>query len=496
MKRLLMIITCLLLLANLLNAQFDRDDYPSKIYLIGEGSADNTGSADDILLAKNRAQSDLTSQIQSTIKSEFVSEVAEKANSIKEYTSSKIKAMSDLQLEGIQWEVEKTPAMLSAYAILNKKQAAKFYKQKTVKLNEKLNSAMQVINQMTAAGNKEKALQKLIEASRIFNRIEQNILIYMVLGGGSSGSLTPSVSRSSLDTKISVISVQKFRNFDDVINGLCFQISNQIEPDKNIRIFPFEYQSTSFGSSLSDYIRQKTEQSLSKFLKYKSVKNAGKSDKTDFLSINGTYWIKKNSVEIISLIYDEKGQNIGSARVDFPLSFVAALGIPYKPKNIMDALSDEKLFAKNELVYGNLKLDVWTNKGDRNLIFRRGEEMKIFVRVNTPGYIRVVYHLANGVRTPLYKNIYINEANVNKPYQLPHVFECSPPFGVERLQVYASSVEFPQMATKEVNIAGEEYKVIAEDIKTHLVKTRGMLRKKSKKKKTAERVLTITTVER
>ncbi len=52
------------------------------------------------------------------------------------------------------------------------------------------------------------------------------------------------------------------------------------------------------------------------------------------------------------------------------------------------------------------------------------------------------------------------------------------------------------MATKEVNIAGEEYEVIAEDIKTHLVKTRGMLRKKSKKKKTAERVLTITTVER
>jgi len=478
----------------MLCAQFTRDEYSSKIFLIGEGYADNTGSADDIMLAKNRAQSDLTGQIQSNIKSEFISEVAEKANSIKEYTSSRIKAMSDLQLEGIQWQSERSADMITAYAILIKKNAAKFYQQKTAKLIKDLNSSLQAADQFTASGSKEKALHKLIEAGRLFNQIEQNILINMVLGGCGT-ELSPSISRASLDTKITNIAAQNFKNFDDVINGICFQISSQISVNKKIKIFPFEYQSTSFGSSFSDYIRQKVEQSLSKFIKYKSTQSAEKPDKIDYLSISGTYWIKKNSAEIISLIFDEKGQNIGSARVNFPLSYVTGLGIEYKPKNIIDALSDEKLFAKNETVHGDLKVEVWTNKGDRNLIFRENEEMKIFVRMNEAGYIRVIYHLANGARSPLYTNFYLNEAKVNKPVPMPDTFICSPPFGVERLQVYASTKEFSELPVKTVMIAGEEYEVLAEDIKTHLGKTRGMLRKKSKKKKTAERVLTITTVE-
>jgi len=487
---------CFLIISmTILCAQFTRDEYPAELYLIGEGYADNTGSADDIMLAKNRAQSDLTGQIQSNIKSEFVSEVAEKANSIKEYTSSRIKAMSDLQLEGIQWQTEKTNDLITAYAILNKKNAARFYQQKTSKLINDLNGSLLAADQFTASGRKDKALLKLIEAGRLFNQIEQNILINMVLGGRGT-DLTPPISRAVLDTKITNIAAQNFNNFDDAVNGICFQIAPQISDNKKIKIFPFEYQNTAFGSSLSDYIRQKIEQGLSKFKKYKSIQSTEKPDKIDYLSISGSYWIKKNTVEIISLIYNEKGLNTGSARVNFPLSYITGLGIEYKPKNILDALSDEKLFAKNEAVHGDLKIEVWTNKGDRNLIFRANEEMKIFVRMNAPGYIRIIYHLANGARAPLYTNFYINEAKVNKPVPMPDTFVCSPPFGVERLQVFASTKEFSELPVKTVMIAGEEYEVLAEDIKTHLGKTRGMLRKKSKKRKTAERVLTITTVER
>ncbi len=479
------------LLAGLLFAQ----KYPSQIYLVGSGYAERQSTAENITLAKERAMADLANQIQASVKSEFIDEVTETANSLSEYAHSKVKVISELQIDGVRWEVNELDDMVEANAILNKDEACELYFEKTRQLQDKLKGSMNRINQLMQSGDNERALRELFEASGLFNEIEQNVLIYMILGGREQTNLKPPFSRADLDDRIFTLTEKDFKNFSDVINGLCFQISKQIEPGQIITVYPFDYQDTSFGSELSDYIRQQILFNLSKFIKFEEGKVGNAEKKNEGVTVSGNYWIRNDKMELLITLYDEKGKTFGSARSVFPMQYVEATGIAYKPQNFVDAMSEDKLFSKNEVVYGNLNVEFWTNKGDRNLIFREGEEMHLYVRVNAPANIRFIYHLANGMRTPLYKSYYINESKVNRTVELPDVFECAPPFGVEKLQIFASSESLPPLNTKMVNIEGEQYEVLAEDIKEFLANTRGMIKKKTKVAQSAERVLTITTVE-
>ncbi|MEJ2052635.1 MAG: DUF4384 domain-containing protein [Calditrichaceae bacterium] len=495
MRHNFMIYTLFIICAFLFNTVNSQSkNYPSAFYLIGEGYAENSGSPEDATTAKERAMSDLANQIQANVKSEFITELTEASNTISEYAKSKVNVISHMKIEGVSWETFDEGEFIKARAILKKQEAADLYYERTKKLQNDIEASMQRVSNLMGTGENERALKELFEASKLFNQLEQNVLIYMILGGREQNQLKPAFSRADLDDRIYKLTETDFNSFDDAINGLCFQISKQIQPGQLITVFPFDFQDTAFGSELSDYIRQQINFNLSKFIKFQQGKvEPGKSTQTGF-KISGNYWLRSSVMEIISIIYDESGNAVGSARVEIPVTFVDKLGVAYKPQNFVDAMSEDKLFSKSEVVYGDLNVEFWTNKGDQNLIFRGGEEMRLFVRVNTPAYLRFIYHLANGMRTPLYTSYYIDQSKVNKVVELPDVFECSPPFGVEKLQMVASTEELPDLYLKNIDVEGESYQVLADDLGEFLAKTRGFVKKKSNNAKKAERVLTITTV--
>jgi len=468
--------------------------YPAAFYLVGEGYAENKGNPEDGTIAKERAMSDLANQIQASVKSEFITELTEASNSISEYAKSKVNVISNMKIEGVKWETYDQGEFIMAQAVLRKDEAADLYYERTKELQSQIEAKMNRITNLMGTGDNERALKDLFEASKLFNQLEQNVLIYMILGGREQQQLKPVFSRSDLDDKIYKLTETDFNSFDDAINGLCFQISKQVQPGQIITVFPFDFQDTSFGSELSDYIRQQINFNLNKFIKFQQGKIEPGSNKREGLTIAGNYWLRAEKMEMILLIYDESGSAIGSARVEFPISFADKLGVAYKPQNFVDAMDEDKLFSKSEVVYGDLNVEFWTNKGDQNLIFRGGEEMHLFVRLNTPAYLRFIYHLANGMRTPLYTSYYIDQSKVNKVVELPDAFECAPPFGVEKLQMFASTEELPDLNLRTIEIEGEPYDVLAEDLGEFLAKTRGFVKKKSQTAKKAERVITITTV--
>ena len=493
-KCILISVMVILFLSDLVSAQ--GKNYPSALYLVGEGFAENAGNPEDGTIAKERAMSDLANQIQASVKSEFISELTEASNTISEYAKSKVNVISNMKIEGVRWDTYDQGDFIMAQAVLEKDEAAALYYERTKELQSQIETRMTRITNLMGTGDNEKALKDLFEASKLFNQLEQNVLIYMILGGRDQKQLKPVFSRSDLDDKIYKLTETDFNSFDDAINGLCFQISKQVKAEQIITVFPFDFQDTSFGSELSDYIRQQINFNLNKFIKFQQGKIEPGSNKREGLTISGNYWLRASVMEIILLIYDESGSSTGSARVEIPISFVDKLGVQYKPQNFVDAMSEDKLFSKSEVVYGDLNVEFWTNKGDQNLIFRGGDEMRLFVRLNTPAYLRFVYHLANGMRTPLYTNYYIDQSKVNKVVELPDVFECAPPFGVEKLQMFASTAELPDLHLKTIDIEGESYDVLADDLGEFLAKTRGFVKKKTKTAKKAERVITITTVEK
>lgn len=474
-------------IAGLLSGQHKK--YPAAFYLVGEGAAENTGNPDDLTAAKQRAMGDLASQIQAQVKSEFVNEVTETSQSLNEYASSKVKVISEMRIDGVHWEIDRQKDYITAYAVLNKDEAAGLYATKNRRLSEQIKTNMGRINKLLQSAQNEKALQQLFETSKLFNEFEQNVLIYMILGG--TETTEPPVARGELDDKIFSLTETDFKSFDDVINGLCFQISKQVTAGQRITIFPFDYQDTAFGSAFSDYVRRQISFSLAKFIRFQE-EQVQPEKSPHGLTIAGTYWIKGEKMELLATLYDPSGKTFGSARVSFPIAYADQLGISYKPQNFDVASKTEGQFRKDEIVYGDLKVEFWTNKGERSLIFHEGEEMRLYVRVNKPAYIRFIYHLANGVRTPLYKSYYIDATKVNKTVELPDVFVCAPPLGTERLQIFASTQELPALNTTMTTIDGEEYEVLTEDI----AHTRGMLKKKNTEAQVAERVITLTTVER
>ena len=99
-----------------------------------------------------------------------------------------------------------------------------------------------------------------------------------------------------------------------------------------------------------------------------------------------------------------------------------------------------------------LAVEVWTQEGRGRgpLRYVEDEKVKIFVRVNQPAYVRLIYILANRKRTVLEANYHIDESRVNSTVEIGE-YLCAAPFGTELLVVAARTEEFPPIETFEEN---------------------------------------------
>ena len=466
--------------------------------LIGEGFAHNKSLPEDVLLAKQNAMADLASQIQVKVVSNTKHELEEKGKNISEYFLSKINLLSEINLPGVEWEI-KQGEIITARAILDKSKAVKYYEELIKQYESKIIPKKINIENSIKRGEKDEALNQLFNILPLIDNYEQNILLLFSLTNEFFKKAENTPSHEWAQSLFRELNNSTIESLDDVAPTLSFSISKLIQKNSSIVIYPFTFEDTDWGSEFSNYLMQKIRNVLPSFRNYKKLidKNEMPENSTeDLVIISGSYWIKKESVEILVTLYKKSGSFCGSTKTEFPINLLDTSGIQYKPKNFIDAFSDNKYFAKDEIVYGDLKFDFWTNKGDKNLLFKNSETMKLYVRVNTPCYISFIYHLVSGYRTPLYENYYIDNTKVNKVVELPDEFICSPPFGVEKLQIFGSTNKMPVIKTTTTMIEGQEYDIVAEDLPSFLASTRGFLKKRTDEVKVAERVITITTIEK
>ena len=118
-----------------------------------------------------------------------------------------------------------------------------------------------------------------------------------------------------------------------------------------------------------------------------------------------------------------------------------------------DQMHDEKgPYVIPVVVGGELTVEVWTPKGKGRgpLLYVQDEKVKIFVRVNQPAYVRLLYILADRKRTLLEDNYHIDAAQVNSDVEIGE-YLCAAPFGAELLVAVARTEEFPPIETREEN---------------------------------------------
>ena len=164
-----------------------------------------------------------------------------------------------------------------------------------------------------------------------------------------------------------------------------------------------------------------------------------------------------------------------------------------RPANLQQAQQDQGALQSWHKSQQGMQLKIWTNKGRQGLVFFDDEAVQLYLRVNRPAWVRLIYYLADGHRVLLQDKFRIPAAQVGQDVAYPIKLSPAAPFGIERIQAVAFSHEPKALHTRQVEIDGSRYDLIP-DLKTALIH-RGF-KKQIKNHEIDESLLNLTTAKK
>ena len=256
-------------------------------------------------------------------------------------------------------------------------------------------------------------------------------------------------------------------------------------------VVPYTYQDTRMTSQFSRYLQRDLEVTLENVVSQTRRFRAKSTQVMRDIAVasgancllSGSYWETEGKVRVLAILRDVRtSKSLASAQVEFSPQTLPT-NIELKPQNFEAAMVQQQAFAEGEIVDSQLQVEVWTSKGNDNVLFSDGEEMQIYLRVNRQAYVRLLYILADGSKTLLFDSLYIDQSKVNHVVEVPEVFECANPFGAEILVVVARTLPFDLLETEEVD---GYFFIQLDDPKEVADLTRGVKGLRRKKKKNSE----------
>lgn len=473
-----------------------RGAYPAARFFTGYGEAmlgPDKDQAQCRRLAEDSARSALIQSVSVSVVAVGRSKIEQNRDESSEYASSAVESASSLDIKGLKTEAFSDAKKGHCYALATAAKAdlARSYTAKTESLSAEISALAEDGRRAEQAGDRTRALERFLEARAKLSEYQDARAIASLAAGRTGEAFSPLPSAAELRSAVARLAERPVKTLDDAAWLLAFYLKSQADlPEAEVMVLPFTFRDTKMTSPLSRYLKAALETRLGEGPKWTVVEPAPGARPA--FALSGSYWEQGGSVKLIARLRSvSSGATAGAADVEVPASVMAAAKLDLKPENYRSALQDQRLFGEGELQGGGLTIDSWTNKGEEGLLFSRGEKMKVFVRLNLPGYIRLIYHLADGKRVLLLDNYFLDAAKVNTAYELPHEFECDAPFGAETLQAFASTEMFEPLATR----SADGYDYLEEDLAKALVKTRGMKKAKLGALK-AETRLVVTTMEK
>ncbi len=468
--------------------------YPDTKFFNGFGQIKvNKNEAPDEKLnkAKEDARTEASQSAEVTIQSKTILIVEEKDRNIANEFKQSMVTFSDVKLMGLKvesWFDKKTKTAF-AFAYVEKQALAEAYQKQFELHTSQLASKMGEAKQFFSSDQKMKALDVYTSCLPLINEMEEDLVMIIVSGGDVSGKL-PGDYQSEINMAIAEIQQNSIGNPGDLCQLLAASLKKQLgDSAQTIQLFPFTYQDTKIASELSARLLAIMEQKLSGQGLSVTTVQAGNNN---YMLLSGTYWEEGDFLKFSVVVKDPAdGKTRASAENRLPKNWLQANNLSFKPENLEEALVRKNVMSKGEIIGGGLLLDVWTNKGDEDLLFVEDENMKLSVRVNHECYLRFIYYLADGTKTLLHDDYFINSDQVNKLVTLPDESVCSPPFGAETLQVVAQTEKFQPLQFKE----SDGYMIILEETEAIVSNVRGF-KKESDQQLFAEKRLTITTIKK
>ncbi len=475
------------------------NEHPENLYVVGFGMATGNDLAERKLIAEQNSKTDLSSRFLTKIQSELLTVESETSRGYDSQIKSTITSQTNLTLIGLKTKFYEEKRITYALAVLKIAPALRNYQNHLIGLQKEINDFLFNAEKSEKNGDLKTALLLYRKTFPRFIELGETQAILNILSGKDPFNEFKnvyqqfSINQPEVERRIQQLIKGKITSISSASFSLAEQLSEQTKGKEiSLLVFPFTFHETDFCSEFSAYLLDELTRELTGKFTVLSEKAPG-AKSAAYLS--GTYRIDGNNCQIQALVTDSKsGVKLAAASVTLDKSIIESIGIQLMPRNFQQAMEDGKIFLSKDVISGKLSVEAWTNKGNRNLIFNEGDESTLLVRVNKPCYLQVLYHMADGIRVLMYNNLYIDVSKVNMVYSLPDTFYVTPPFGVERWQIFANTERFPEVLVKTHLIDGEEYEdVIVEDIEKFTMATRGM-KKKKPEIQMAEKTITLTTV--
>jgi len=290
--------------------------------------------------------------------------------------------------------------------------------------------------------------------------------------------------------KQELLKYETVTNLEELSEYIAYQLKFQTNI-KNIQLQNIEYKQTGLATPFSYELNNELQNSLIKIGNYKLEPLKERNTRGIFSDkrlhiLSGTYSNVGDKIKVnITLTNAVTGKIIATVKTFLSENYIISKNIEYKPAKIEKVKKEQNRINENKIV-NSFKIDVWTNKGNKNVIFKQGDTLNLYILSEEPCYLRFVYMLADGTTVLLADNIYIDQSKVGQDYKIPENFICSEPFGVETLILNAQNTKF-----KALNTYSESgYEFITDDLDEILKNTRGF----KKEVKHAEKIIQITTI--
>ena len=478
---------------------FRKQNFPENRFITGFASQ-SVQKTDDLETVKRflleNAKIHLVESISTSIKSVAILNIENRNSKTLEIFKQASASTSQADLFGLKTEEYYDLKKMEAYAfvymnIANYLEALKSaLSSETAQLSKKIETA----NQLSQTGNKELALKAYYSCFVALRHIEKKVVIILALSNETGGEEVVKLE-SEIIEGISELQTAKHPTLEElcffIADGLKQQLSDD-EETNTIQIGSFTYMDSRLGSDFAVRLAATLQNKLVRegLSVNASMKPSAGEERS--LTLSGTYWVAGNDLKIIANLSNEKtGRTMASMEDFLPLAWLTERNISYIPDNYQSVMALEKELSQEEITDDGLIVKLWTNKGKTNPVYKKDERMSVYVQVNQPCFVRLIYYLADGSRVLLLNSWYIDEDKVNKPYEIPQKWACAPPFGGEILQMVVQTEKFKPLKTR----YQDGYDFIIDSDKEIIAITRGM-KKVMPTLLMAEKRINITTVEK
>jgi hypothetical protein len=440
-----------------------------------------TGFGPTIKVAKQEALSDLSQSIKAEVKSTFSNSQNLKSGRADKTVTSNIVVSSNLPIIGAEFELFDNRDNVEALVELSPKKAKVLYKKRISQLSKEIYTLDRDIKKAKKPEIKVVLLQKLLQNLKEFDRYYS---VGVILG--LKDIKTPDITKASVENEL-----LKLHNNIETLNQAAMHIAKTFQDYKNIYLYPPKvdnsHEITPFAKALSMKIKP-------------YIDTASNLQNASYQLVGDYIYNKRGLILNYTLIDTNTHENIGSKTITIEPA-------AYKDYRVSSkTLSFDKLLHDGVVVSNSLRASITTNKGSEFLLFTEHEEIELLIKLNKMGY----YYIVGYTQTAHSKHAYLLELNesqgdsrfkgfinaddVNHWISLG-TFSVEAPFGIESLQLVTSNRDFKALPPHRFD-AKSGYFLIGEGVTEGLNKTRGLIRKQSKKREISEAVLFFTTSKR